>query len=31
MLERGDAILAFSESFEHTNLVLPFLYEDGWV
>ena len=31
LLERGDAVLSFSESFEHTNLVIPFLYEDGWV
>ena len=31
MLERGDAVLAFSESFEHTNLVIPFLYDGGWI
>ena len=31
MLERGDAVLAFSESFEHTNFVVPFLYENGWI
>ena len=31
LLERGDAVLSFSESFEHTNLVIPFLYEDGWI
>ena len=31
MLERGDVVLAFSESFEHTNLVIPFLYDGGWI
>ena len=27
----GDAVLAFSESFEYKNFVVPFLYEDGWI
>ncbi|MDA9689737.1 DUF4214 domain-containing protein [Betaproteobacteria bacterium] len=30
-MERGEAVLNFSESYEYTNLLNPFLYEDGWI
>ena len=31
LLEKGEAVLAFSESFEHVNLVIPLIYDEGWI